>query len=432
MNLKIGAVAVIITAISFSAVSAETYTLDKCIKTALENNYSIVAAKNSYDVSKTFVVSSYAEFLPSISISTRANRSWSGRGGYDITADRFYAGKSDSYSGTISFSQTYPGFGLYQLANICKSKNDRGSALNGYISAQNDLVLNVKNNYYNLLKAKMLHDVAIDAVKRGEERLRVVQSKYDLGSASMSDVLKAKVQVGNDRLDLISRRNTFNLAKAQLSYSMGVDVNTEFEVDENLPERTIDISFEDALTEALSNNPDYKKAQFELGAAKASRTLAYTSFLPALTLGLSHSTNVDEFSRLTDFKSLDAGYTIYGVLSFNIFNNVSDYANLKAAKRNVNTHEEGLKNSKNSMALALKQSFLDLERAAEAKKLAGESVAAAQEDLNLVREKYNLGAATILEVLDAEVSFKQSQTSNVEVIYDYNLAVSNLEKALGR
>ena len=84
------------------------------------------------------------------------------------------------------------------------------------------------------------------------------------------------------------------------------------------------------------------------------------------------------------------------------------------------------------MALEIRRSFLDLERAREARKLAEESVAAAQEDLNLVREKYNLGAATILEVLDAEVSFKEAQTSHVEVLFNYNLAVSQLEKALGR
>ncbi len=53
----------------------------------------------------------------------------------------------------------------------------------------------------------MLLDVSGEAVKRGEERLRVVQSRYDLGSASMSDVLKAKVQYGNDKLDLVSKTN---------------------------------------------------------------------------------------------------------------------------------------------------------------------------------------------------------------------------------
>jgi outer membrane protein TolC len=119
-------------------------------------------------------------------------------------------------------------------------------------------------------------------------------------------------------------------------------------------------------------------------------------------------------------------------LNLNIFNNFSDYATMRAARRNVETYRENLDNTRNSVALQLKQAFLDLEQAREAKDLSNESVAAAQEDLNLVKEKYTLGAATILEVLDAEVSLKQAQTNQVQSKFDYNLAVSRLEKAMGR
>ena len=63
--------------------------------------------------------------------------------------------------------------------------------------------------------------------------------------------------------------------------------------------------------------------------------------------------------------------------------------------------------------------------------VAKETVAAAEEDFNLVQEKYNLGAATILEVLDAQVSLVEAENSQVEAKYDYNLSVASLEKAMG-
>jgi outer membrane protein TolC len=49
-----------------------------------------------------------------------------------------------------------------------------------------------------------------------------------------------------------------------------------------------------------------------------------------------------------------------------------------------------------------------------------------------MQEKYNLGAANILELLDAEVSFKQAESDQVEAWYDYNLAVAQFEKAIGK
>lgn len=406
---------------------AEEYTLESCINIALQNNYGVISARNSYDAARGQIYTAWGDFLPTASISASANRNWPGF--FDSYIQTY---RTDSYSGSLNFSQTYGGLGLYQYANLRRRYNERGSAFYDLSSARSDLVQQVKQNYYDLLRTKMLVDVASDAVKRGEERLRVTQSRYDLGSASMSDVLKAKVQYGNDKLDLVAQTNAHRIARANLAYTMGIDVNREIEVEEVFPQREFEIPFGQALSEALSNNPDYRKAGFDLGTARDLRLISYANFLPSLTLGLRHSTSVAEFGSLTDFKERDASYTAYASLSFNIFNGFNDYAALRAARRNVETARQGFKDTENRVALEVKQAFLDIEQSEETRKLAEESVAAAQEDLNLVREKYNLGAATILEVLDAEVSLKEAQTNRVQAIFDYNLAVSRLEKVMGR
>src|SRR4030067_593553 len=136
-----------------------------------------------------------------------------------------------------------------------------------------------------------------------------------------------------------------------------------------MEERTFDIDFNSALGEALSQNPEYRKSNFDLLVAQDNKTIAFSAFLPSLSIGMAHSTSVGKMADLPD---------------------------------------------------------LDMERSRDALDLAKESVAAAQEDVNLAREKYNLGAATILEVLDAEVSLKQAQTNQVQALFDYNLAISRL------
>jgi outer membrane protein len=426
------AIAIIIAFLLASIAGAETYNLQKCIDTALQNNYGVIAARNTYDVSGWNLYSAYGEILPSVGISVNRQFNWSTGeieiNGVPVTA----VGKSTRYGGSLSIGQSYRGLGISTLANIGYNRAQRRSNYYGYLASQNDLVLSIKEAYFNAIKAKMLVDVSLDAVKDGEEQLKVAQSRYELGSASLSDVLKAKVLRSNAKLDLITAENNQKLAIANLSFVMGIDVNEEFDVADDLPDATIDITYDQALNEALTKNPSYRKAEFNLSAAKSQLWMAKANILPTLSLSLSHSTSVNSSADLFNFEKKDASYYFGASLSFNVFNNLSDATSIVANKKSVSTSEELLKNTMNSVALDVKQAYLDVQLNMETMNLNDESVAAAQEDLNIVREKYNLGAATMLEVLDAEVSFKQAQVNKVQALFDYNLAISRLENVMGK
>ena len=429
-----------------AAASAEVLTLDQCIDTALKNNFGVIQARNSLSTAKGQVYSAWGGIAPVISISAGRSQTWSNPFsdtsripiysdttliGY-ITQSRAGGGKSVGYSGSLTFSQRYSGLGLGTYANIKKAYHNKSSFLYSYYSAQIGLVQSVKTAYYSALRSKMLVAVDSDAVKRSDERLRVTQSRYDLGSAAMSDVLRAKVQLATDQLSLVSDANAYQSALVNLAFVMGIPVNEQFDITDKLPEVKSNATYEEALSEALSQNPDYRRAQFDLYSSKDAAQLAYSNNLPSLNFSVIHSTSVPKASQLTDFKRQDANYTFSVSLGFNIFNGFIDYANVRAARNNVNTASENLKNTKNSVALAVRQAFLDIQKAEQERELSDQSVASAQEDYNLVKEKYDLGAAAILDLLDAEVALKQAQISQVQALFDYNLAVANLDKAMGK
>ena len=414
--------------------AAETYTIEKCIETALENNYGVIAAKNYLNAARWEVYSAYGELLPSVSISSYKSEDWNPAYFFWEGARTPHPnpGTSTTYGGALSFGQSYPGLGLYTYANIKYKKAQKNSYFYDYLNTQKELVLTIKEAYFNVIKTKMLVDVSRDAVRRGEEQFKVAQSRYDLGSASLSDVLKAKVLRSNAKLDLITAENGYNLSQANLNYIMGIEVNKEVEVTEDFPEKTLDITYDQALNEALSFNPSYHKASYDLIKAKSSLMMSKASFLPSILFNVRHRTTVGKSDNLFDFQEEYAGRTFYVELGYSIFNNLRDVSNLVAGKKSVSSQKENLKNTRNYVALEIQQNFLDIQQNQEKLNLNEELVAAAQEDLNIVKEKYNLGAATIIEVLDAEVSFKQAQVNQVEAQFDYNLAVSRLEKVMGR
>jgi outer membrane protein len=412
---------------AFQVARADTLTLGQCINIALENNYGIRAARNAYSTTRAQVYNAWGDILPSVSVSANAGRNWPGQ--FDINT---LTRRTDSYSGALSFNLSYSGLGAGTYAGINRASHARSSSFYELAATRSSIIQQIKADYYGVVRAKSLVGVSIDAVKRDQEGLRVAQSRYDLGAASLSDVLKARVQLGNDRLDSLSQVNNFQLAISTLAFDMGVAVDREIEIVENLPIAQLNLTYEDALGEAMQSNPEYRKAQFDLAVAKDVRLQAYSNLLPTLSFGLTHRTNVNQLNNLLDFKQPDASYTLFASISFNIFNNFFDYSNIKQARNQALTQSQNLYNTKNNVALAVKQTFLNLAQANEAKKLSDESVASAQEDLNIIKEKYSLGAATILDLLTAEASLTLAQQNQVQAIYQYNIAVSQIEKALGR
>jgi len=86
---------------------------------------------------------------------------------------------------------------------------------------------------------------------------------------------------------------------------------------------------------------------------------------------------------------------------------------------------------KRDIALEVKQACFDVKQARKKILVTQDAITAAEEDLRLNREKYSLGAGTMLDLLNAQVSYATAQSDNVQSLYDYKYAVARLEKAMG-
>ena len=84
------------------------------------------------------------------------------------------------------------------------------------------------------------------------------------------------------------------------------------------------------------------------------------------------------------------------------------------------------------MNAQLTQQFASLQSAAIRIQIAEASLAAATEDLRVQQERYRLGAATILEVMQSQISVDQSEVDGVQARLDYLLAKAEIEAIVGR
>lgn len=80
----------------------------------------------------------------------------------------------------------------------------------------------------------------------------------------------------------------------------------------------------------------------------------------------------------------------------------------------------------------IKTAYADIQNQKEGVSVAEETVAAAEEDMKIVQERYNLGAATILDLLKAQESLTRAQVSLINTRFSLNLSIANLENSMGK
>ncbi len=395
------------------AAQAAELTLDDCINLALKNRESIIRARGAEELAKMGKWAALGAFLPTVQAS------------YDYDRQDIDGTASSTRGGQIGAEIRVSNV-VRSALGISAAGAEHSAAKLDVIASEQDLIYAVKVSYYGYLADVQNVSVLEEAVKRSEEQLKLIQSKFDLGSASKSDVLKQKVQSGNDRLELLRAKNSVTTAVSELAYTIGVDPHGDWQFSSKYSIRTFEGPLDSAIAYGLTHRPSVLSLEKNLKSAKVGFTSAKSDYLPTLSVNTGWQRVMPDHGASSTVKSY--GYGVSWTL-FDGFNREQNYVGAKVAKNNTMA---SLADARNRMISDVTATYLQINLLKEQKSVAEENVAAATEDLKITQEKYNLGAATILDLLDAQVSLKRAEVSRISADFDLNLAISKLEQSMGK
>lgn len=419
-------------------------TIEEAIQIALKNNSTLKSAYESYRASKSSAFGAWSNFLPRADASLGKNQYQKDRLFFstepqrmvfdpitnDSVPDYSFLSKS-AYDFGISVSQTIFDGG-FSWFNLGYRRSLQRSSEYSYKQTKQETIVAVKIASFGLLKAETLLEVQQDVVKRSQQQLDIAKARYDLGSASLSDYLKAKVLISNAKLDLVNAKNAVEIARATLNTVLGISVNSPTTIDAKLEYQKYEINLDNSLKTALATHPLVEKSKADLDASEAQLMSAWSQHLPSLTARFDYGWFDARFpDNRRDWGRIDSWAVNFRV-SMNIFSGFQIQSDINSAKHSKRAADERLAQQKKDLELDIRTTYLNVQSAEEKISVTQEAAKSAEEDLNLTQEKYNLGAASTLELLDAQVSYRTAKTNEVNALFDYTVSVSELEKALGK
>ena len=132
-----------------------------------------------------------------------------------------------AYSGGLNFGITAYDFGRTSAA-IDSAQAALSAAYAEYNAANSEVIYNVRQNFFAVLRARDLHQVAVEAVQQYKEHLDQVKTKFEVGKGIQYDVTKAEVDYHNAQLNEITAANNILLGCAKLNQALGLAESPDF------------------------------------------------------------------------------------------------------------------------------------------------------------------------------------------------------------
>lgn len=409
----------------------EVLTLERSVEIALRRQPSILAAQGNVDVYYARKGQAEAGYYPQVNADAGYSRIKPVRGSVTSVnagpVTSVNAGSSnsfDQYSADVTASQMI--FDFWKTGTQVKiQKLSMDAARSDLLNTEEQVILNVKQAYYQVLKAKRNLDVAGETVKQFQQHLEQAKAFYEVGTKPKFDVTKAEVDLGNAQLNLISVRNSLKIAKVILSNALGVPEAPEYQIEDNLSFSQYSVGLQEAIDKAYENRPELKSIFFKKKASEESVSLAKKGYFPVLSGNAGYSWTGERFQNGGDGWS--AGLT----LSIPIFSGFLTKHQVSEARANLLVLTANEETLRQSVLLEVQQSFLNLTEAEERISVTELTVKQAQENSEIANGRYAAGVGNPIEVTDADVLLSNARTAYNQALYDYKVARASLEKAMG-
>lgn len=408
---------------------AQPLTLEQCIQLAVENSTDMRNARINLAIDGLRVKDARARYYPDIFVNGR----------YDFSDAVDFGFERENYDLGMGGQYTLWDNGQRE-ANFSQAKDRRDATLNRNEQTKQNLIFQVTQAYYNVLKAQELVKVDLEILERSRENTNRVRAFVEAGIQIEADVATAQVTEANDELSLLNDQNALEIAMATLPRIMGLDPATLITVAEDTDYalyrdkgqiEAVVLSIEEAIQRAFETRPEFKELQSTINRLEWDLTLARLSRWPQLNAEYNYNVNLDDYlherENFTDFRSWEVRTT----LNFPIFDGGFRTRRIQEAELSLEQVREDASDLERSVALDVRQAYLNLRRAERAVDISNTQVRNAELSLQVIRGRFEQELSILLELLNAQTEFARALTNQVRAFYDYKIAQVALQRAMG-
>lgn len=282
--------------------------------------------------------------------------------------------------------------------------------------------------YWGYAASAEQRDIARQYVEIIKELYTIVQSRFDNGYISRTDLLMVETRLNEAQLQLITADKYYQTALQQLGTLLGESQPPVYAVGDSVS-RVTPISDVLAGEMPLESRPEYRMASLELDFQRQNIAVMRARYNPQLSVGVQGVYG-------TPSLNFDGKAKTYGVAFANLSVPLFMWGERRRAvsmvRSGVRAREYALTNTTDQINGEVENARINLMQTLKQADIARRNMRVSEETLDLNTFSYNEGRCPILDVLQAQLAWIQAYTAYVTANHSYQVATADFKKATSR
>ena len=395
---------------------AAVVTFDQALKLALSQNTGVKQAENTAALNSATVTQSKLAFLPNLSVSANTGQDY-GRN-FSQTDGQIINTTTNTMTAGISSSVTLFD-GMKNLSNLRSAQANENAGEQDLSRAKQTAVFTVASNFLSLVTQQQQLDVQQQNLTAQEALENQISQFVKAGSRPISDLYQQQATVASARASVVTAQNAVELAKVDLIQTLQLDPRGSYQFQAPaLPDTAAvgaKFNLDSLLDRAFAQRPDLGADASRVDAAEQDVKAASASKWPTISLTGGYNSGVSSAADASFLDQLNQrrGGSIGIGISIPIFDRGATQAAGERAQIAEDNAKLSLATQRQEVALEVRRAYLDYEAAEQQLAAADAQQKAAALAVSTTQQRYQVGAATLVEVTQARATQVQAQSAYI-------------------
>lgn len=409
---------------------AQQISFDDAVRIALEQNLTIKRGENSLRTQEIAVQSDKDAFLPSVSASSSTGRNWGLT--FDATTLRLVTRSSDRFSlGGNASVNLFNGFA--DVASLEQSRLALSAQEQTFERTRQNVVFTVISSYLQVILDREQIAIRQEDLGSQQQQLDRIQEFVRVGSRPVADLYTQQATLAASEASLLTAQRSLQLSESRLIQVLQLDPLGAYEFaapsSDAISLAARDYDIESLMRNAFERRPDIQAQEFGILAAEQGIRIAKSGYLPRINLSGGINTSysslaVDPITRLDKgfFDQLGDNRSESISLSLNIpiFDRFVTKRSIERSRVQLDNAELDLETVRQTVALELRQAYLDYQTAVKRLDVTDKQLTAAKQALDVEQERYNVGVSTLVELTQARSRWVDAAGQRVQAIFQFH------------